>query len=184
MNKKLIVGMMTSAVVASLAALATGAVGVHADTTTTDPANTKATLQVNAGTLSFTTPADQSFAATGVQTVYTDGYNKTVADATGTTVSDFLGDNQDWTLTVASPAGWSDAAMNNNNAAKLTVAADTADAVTISDQPAAVTTGNAGEKKVVLNYSLNIAKTTLLGAGQATNTLNWSLSNVPSSSTK
>ncbi len=176
--KKVIAGLLMSATVLGLATFATNAVSVHAaDDTTTDPlkATNNANLTVKAGTLSFTEPGDVAFPETDVQTVYTDGYDKTVegTDYT-TTVSDFLGDNKDWTLT-ATAVGFGNSVLDDDQQSNLTLNGSKLN----KGQSATVKTGNAGVTPIDLSYNLTIKKETLLTADSYTSKVNWSLSNVP-----
>ncbi|WP_461214857.1 hypothetical protein [Lacticaseibacillus sp. GG6-2] len=182
--KKIVTGLLVSATVLGFALTTTS--NVHAAEKT--DASNNATLQVDAGTLSMTAPASQKFGSTSVETVYNDGFSKTVADGTGTTISDFLGDNADQQVTVMSKDGWSDKNMNADRASTLTITPSTQDKatvkqVTVTNQPASIATVNAGKTAIALEYELKIAQGTGITASTetepTTNTLTWSVGNVP-----
>ncbi|WP_407893134.1 hypothetical protein [Lacticaseibacillus sp. N501-2] len=177
--KKVIAGLMMSVTVLGLATATTGALSVHA--ATTDPAKTenKATLTVEAGTLSLTQPADVDFGKANVGDVYTNGLENVAGTPDGTTtVSDFLGDNGEWTLNVT--ASGFNGALGANDASTVSVTPNTATkAITVGTEATPVTTGGAGETPVTLGYKLDVKKHTLLTAGTYTNTLTWNLSNTP-----
>lgn len=181
--KKIVTGLLVSATVLGFALTTT--TNVHAAETT--DASNNATLQVDAGTLSMTTPASQTFGKTSVEAVYNADFNATANDTNGTTVTDFLGDNKDQTVTVTA-SGWTDQSMNADLASTLTITPTVKDtaasAVTITKgQPASIATVNAGKTKVALKYGLHIVKGTPIAATTSdkstTNTLTWSVGNVP-----
>ena len=174
--KKVIAGLLMSATVLGLATFAAKAVNVHADTTS-DAASTtnNANLTVTGGTLTFTPPEDVTFKDAAVDAVYNNGYSDT--QEKNTTVSDFLGDNKEWTLTAKS-TGFSKLILDSDKTATLTI--NGKDITT--GQATAVATGNAGVSDNTLKYGLNVANGTLLTAGTYTTEVDLGLSNVPTTS--
>lgn len=179
---------MMSATVLGLAITATSA-NVHA-ADTTDAADTtitsadgltatttnKASFTVDAGTLSFTQPADVTFDSTSVDSVYNTKYT---SDKQGgsTTVTDFLGDKGAWTLT-ATAGGFGDDKLDSDSATTLTLNQHKL----VKGTAVQVLAGAAGETPTALDYNLTIAQGTLLNKGTFTNTISWKLNNTPSTS--
>lgn len=175
---------MMSATVLGLATFAISS-NVHADTakagdtiasgTTTD---TNANLTVEAGTLSFTKPDDVNFKNAKVQEVYAKGY--TDSKSNSTTITDFLGDKGTWSLT-ASASGFNDAALSTDQASTLSV-----NGIALTTDAQSVKTGSIADSKTPtfdtpLTYDLTIKETTMLHAGNFTNTITWNLANTPGS---
>lgn len=184
--------LLLSVAMLGLAAATTTALNVNAadgPATTgkvgTDVSN-NATLNVTGGDLTFTKPGDVNFKDTTVKDVYTDGYSDNTPTGK-TTVSDFLGDAGTWTLSVRAN-GWVNGTETTvmENAATLTVKStdEKGQTATFSDgkkdaQP--IVSGGEGTKGYDLSYGLSIPanKAVSLKAGTYTNTLTWSINNVP-----
>lgn len=178
--KKVIAGLLMSATVLGLATFATNAVSVHADDTTTTemPANSsnEATVKVNGGSLSFTTPTNVTLGQTTVEDVYNNGFDAKDVDGGKTTVSDFLGDNGTWTLS----AVYNGFGMTNlDGDEQTTLSINGSDALT-KDQAVKVASGSVGVSDTPLSYDLHINNNTLLSAKDYTSTITWSMSNQPS----
>ncbi|WP_390409231.1 hypothetical protein [Lacticaseibacillus jixiensis] len=188
--------LLLSVAMLGLAAATTTALNVHADgTNPVTPATTgkvgpdvsnNATLHVEGGDLTFTKPDDVKFTDTTVKAVYTDGYSDDKTTGT-TTVSDFLGDAGTWTLSV-SAGGWANGTETTvmENAAKLTVKSTDEKSQTATfgagkNDAQPIVSGGEGTKDYDLSYDLSIPadKAVSLKAGTYTNTLTWSINNVP-----
>lgn len=157
--------------------LATGVLGmsttVFADDAASTSATTNGSLNITAGSISLDKVTDVTFESASVGGIYTNGYDKT-SDGTAT-VSDFLGDGNDCSLS-ALTTGWtgSDSTTLNSNSTLIINDQD------ISNSAQQVTTGGAGVNTQKLSYELKIKEGTNVNAGSHTNTINWSLGNNPS----